>query len=73
VTAFSIVLSMLLIIISLIEWGFGAGAKSEALFRNAELLNEHERKITLFKAKITDCLSQEDYNKIDTSVKSTKR
>ncbi|MCS5983072.1 SLATT domain-containing protein [Klebsiella quasipneumoniae subsp. similipneumoniae] len=66
VTAFSIVLSMLLIIISLIEWGFGAGAKSEALFRNAELLNEHERKITLFKAKITDGLSQEDYNKVDT-------
>lgn len=66
VTAFSIVLSMLLIIISLIEWGFAAGAKSEALFRNAELLNEHERKITLFKAKLTDSLSQEDYNKIDT-------
>ena len=65
VTAFSIVLSMLLIIISLIEWGFAAGAKSEALFRNAELLNEHERKITLFKSKITNDLSEDDYNKID--------
>ncbi|WP_409326800.1 SLATT domain-containing protein [Serratia quinivorans] len=65
VAAFSIVLSMLLIIISLIEWGFAAGAKSEALFRNAELLNEHERKIILFGKKLTGDLSQEDYNKID--------
>ena len=65
VTAFSIVLSMLLIIISLIEWGFAAGAKSEALFRNAELLNEHERKISLFKTKLTQSLTQEDYNKIN--------
>ncbi|HBV9323303.1 TPA: SLATT domain-containing protein, partial [Klebsiella pneumoniae] len=36
ITAFSIILSMLLIIISLIEWGVASGAKSEALFRNAE-------------------------------------
>ncbi|HBZ2212325.1 TPA: SLATT domain-containing protein, partial [Klebsiella pneumoniae] len=55
ITAFSIILSMLLIIISLIEWGVASGAKSEALFRNAELLNEHERKISLFK----NCLKEE--------------
>lgn len=65
VTAFSIILSMLLIIISLIEWGFAAGAKSEALFRNAELLNEHERKIKLFKAKLTNEISPEECNEID--------
>ncbi|ETX39198.1 SLATT domain-containing protein [Serratia marcescens] len=65
VAAFSIVLSMLLIIISLIEWGFAAGAKSEALFRNAELLNEYERKVIFVKGKLTEGLSQEDYNKID--------
>lgn len=65
ITAFSIILSMLLIIISLIEWGFASGAKSEALFRNAELLNEHERKISLFKSSLKEEIAEDDYKKID--------
>ena len=65
ITAFSIILSMLLIIISLIEWGFASGAKSEALFRNAELLNEHERKISLLKNSLKEEITEGDYKKID--------
>ncbi|HCT3815747.1 TPA: SLATT domain-containing protein, partial [Klebsiella pneumoniae] len=62
---FSIILSMLLIIISLIEWGVASGAKSEALFRNAELLNEHERKISLFKNCLKEEIMDDDYKYID--------
>ena len=65
ITAFSIILSMLLIIISLIEWGVASGAKSEALFRNAELLNEHERKISLFKNCLKEEIMDDDYKYID--------
>lgn len=65
ITAFSIILSMLLIIISLIEWGFASGAKSEALFRNAELLNEYERKVSLFKSSLKEEITEDDYKKID--------
>lgn len=65
VTAFSIILSMLLIIISLIEWGFAAGAKSEALFRNAELLNEHERKIKLYIGKVENDKSSDSFDQAD--------
>lgn len=65
ITTFSIALSMLLIVISLIEWGVGAGAKSEALFRNAELLNEHERKIKLFNCRINGSISKNDYEIIN--------
>jgi len=64
-TAFSIILSMLLIIISLIEWGVASGAKSEALFRNAELLNEHERKISLFKKCLNKEITNDDFKYID--------
>lgn len=65
ITAFSIILSMLLIIISLIEWGVASGAKSEALFRNAELLNEYERKLSLFKNSLKNEMTEEDYKNID--------
>ncbi|HFP0314790.1 TPA: SLATT domain-containing protein, partial [Escherichia coli] len=60
-----IILSMLLIIISLIEWGVASGAKSEALFRNAELLNEYERKLSLFKNSLKNEMTEEDYKNID--------
>lgn len=56
---------MLLIIISLIEWGVASGAKSEALFRNAELLNEYERKLSLFKNSLKNEMTEEDYKNID--------
>lgn len=45
--------------------GVASGAKSEALFRNAELLNEHERKISLFKNCLKEEIMDDDYKYID--------
>lgn len=44
-TALSVCLGVFLLVISLIEWGSGNGAKADALHLNAELLNAHSRKI----------------------------
>ncbi|HAX20570.1 MAG TPA: hypothetical protein DCY64_09835 [Hydrogenophaga sp.] len=44
-TALSVCLGVFLLVISLIEWGSGNGAKADALHKNAEALNAHARKI----------------------------
>jgi len=46
-TAFSACLGVLLLSISLMEWGAANGAKAELLHRNAEDLNSFQRKIEL--------------------------
>lgn len=46
-TALSGCLGILLLAISLMEWGMGNGAKAEALHRNAEELNAFRRKVWL--------------------------
>lgn len=45
VTALSVLLGFFVIIISLIEWGYGGAQKGEALYRNAERLAEFQRKL----------------------------
>ena len=44
-TVAAVCIGLFVIVISLIEWGFSAAAKAEALYRNAELLNRHQRKV----------------------------
>ncbi len=45
VTALSVLIGFFVIIISLIEWGYGGAQRGEALFRNAERLGEFQRKL----------------------------
>ena len=42
-TALSVSLGLFVIVISLIEWGFGGGVKAESLYRNAQELNTFQR------------------------------
>lgn len=51
-TTASACIGILLLTISLIEWGSANGAKAENLFANAELLNEFQRKIDLVIAQL---------------------
>lgn len=44
-TVLSFFVGLFVIVISLIEWGFSGSVKADALHRNAELLNQHQRKI----------------------------
>ena len=44
-TVLSVFIGLFVIVISLIEWGFSGSVKAEALHGNAELLNQHQRKI----------------------------
>lgn len=44
-TVLSVFIGLFVIVISLIEWGFSGSVKADALHRNAELLNQHQRKI----------------------------
>jgi hypothetical protein len=44
-TVAAVCIGLFVIVISLIEWGFSAAAKADALYRNAELLNRHQRKV----------------------------
>ena len=45
VTVLSVVIGLFVIVISLIEWGFSASVKAEALHRNAEQLNRFQFEI----------------------------
>ena len=51
-TAASVCIGVVLLAISLIEWGSANGAKAENLFANAELLNEFHRKVELFLVRL---------------------
>lgn len=51
-TALSACLGIFLLAISLMEWGAGNGAKAETLHRNAEELNEFQRRIKLRLAQV---------------------
>lgn len=44
-TVLSVFIGLFVIVISLIEWGFSGSVTADALYRNAELLNQHQRKI----------------------------
>lgn len=44
-TVLSVCIGLFVLVISLIEWGFSGAVKADALHRNAELLNRHQRKI----------------------------
>lgn len=50
-TAGSVTIGILLIIVSLVEWGSANGARAEALHRNAEALNAFQRKLALRQAQ----------------------
>ena len=45
ITVFSACIGLFVLVISLIEWGTSGSVKADALYRNAELLNRHQRKI----------------------------
>ncbi|MDP3654055.1 MAG: SLATT domain-containing protein [Rhodoferax sp.] len=45
ITVFSVCIGLFVLVISLIEWGTSGSVKADALYRNAELLNRHQRKI----------------------------
>lgn len=44
-TVLSVCIGLFVLVISLIEWGLAATVKADALHRNAEELNQHQRKI----------------------------
>lgn len=44
-TVFSACVGLFVLVISVIEWGSSGAVKADALYRNAELLNRHQRKI----------------------------
>lgn len=45
ITILSACIGLFVLVISLIEWGFSGSVKADALHRNAESLNRHQRKI----------------------------
>lgn len=45
ITILSACIGLFVLVISLIEWGFSGSVKADALHRNAELLNRHQRRI----------------------------
>ena len=45
ITVFSACIGLFVLVISLIEWGISGSVKADTLYRNAELLNRHQRKI----------------------------
>lgn len=63
-TALSACLGVFLLAISLMEWGAGNGAKADALHRNAEDLNAHQRKINMAIAKL-DANVQTTWDDVD--------
>jgi hypothetical protein len=73
-TALSVCLGVFLLVISLIEWGSGNGAKADALHKNAEALNAHARKV---KQKVSELdagqqLSWETVNDLRVEYESIK-
>lgn len=53
-TVLSVFLGLFVIVISLIEWGAAGGKKAEVLHRNAEQLNEFQRKLQQLLAEEAD-------------------
>lgn len=72
-TVAAVCIGLFVIVISLIEWGFSAAAKADALYRNAELLNRHQRKVAQVLAagdhfaEATITLLREEYEAIKDS------
>jgi len=72
-TVAAVCIGLFVIVISLIEWGFSAAVKADALYRNAESLNRHQRKVAqvlaaggeIAEASVT--LLREEYERIKDS------
>ena len=54
VTTLSICIGLFVIVISLIEWGSSSSLRADALYRNAEELNELQRRLAQLLAEISD-------------------
>ena len=72
-TALSVCLGLFVVVISLVEWGYGGALKAETLYRNAEELNAFQRRLEQLLAEIADghtvanshiTESRENYEKI---------
>jgi hypothetical protein len=71
-TAGSIALGVLLIVVSLVEWGSANGAKAEALHSNAEVLNAFQREIELLLLQVADSIEYSKVEALRSRYESTK-
>lgn len=56
ITVLSTCIGLFVIVISLIEWGAAGSLKADALYRNAERINQFQRKLGLILAQMKDGL-----------------